>query len=886
MRRKLITIAVIIAAIAIIVGMVACKPPTPTPNPKDKAIVAILPDLIDYGQETYWEVSKEIYAPAEKIRQIDKLKDKQDESRDDYKGDSDWDSAKYYSFDKPHFELQGANQVWIEDDATTVTKVFCYSEPVDILERMAKAGVDESRMIELVAYITRDDTAYDGKSKGDLSKYPLIKGEGSAIHDYDNLDEVTDIRDNFDDYAVGTGDNKLAFGHNEDFWEDLVKLKKRKIDAETFEIFDDRADMFARFQLEYVIYHLFIIREVMIPAYKLVQAEKALYTLGSSTTDNTLIDSNEFKDYMREELFDLEMLSYFLAFSDLSLPIVGQENYWTSIGRNRAKIMTLYGYTYQYEKKSFEVFDDTKKVGERTEYEDYLFLGHQDYFPDNLEPGIQGQDLALRYTEYDRRNYREAYRYSADFYKKYYQNQYELQSKQEERDREIYTDSIEYEEGIDYATSAMVTYTDEMIQGLDLGFAESLKISDVNYEYSGNDDNVKQYNRRNTDWNGLTKAQKEQRGTNAIKKVLLEIKQLESQHYVLTHRTITQADLVQALKYQVKSYSADYIRAIQDNKKEQVLARRELKRAFNFFTHEYEYIEIKGAFGATMPAPETYEEEVVEDKIESLSRSKAMYSNLYANYSGADIAGQIDRAKNTVWSEVASCIQQTIANDKPYINFVPRTGYYVDDLFQDNLIKKVWDCGGVDDDHCGIKPEDNQIRPHFYLIPGDDEPKECKKIYSSEWALSRFLNEYEDVFRHMAGQTQVTFKKVQNFSGYNLPEKTQLYYSYEIQKVTAKRAQWLTHEEVTVDPGDEISTVVLTSANKVNYQPSYKDRDGYTSVLDDPNGNKHTFGGCDYVFDVWCVDEDLLYAVKPEDKIRFDIRLYARYKIENVNPTP
>jgi len=38
----------------------------------------------------------------------------------------------------------------------------------------------------------------------------------------------------------------------------------------------------------------------------------------------------------------------------------------------------------------------------------------------------------------------------------------------------------------------------------------------------------------------------------------------------------------------------------------------------------------------------------------------------------------------------------------------------------------------------------------------------------------------------------------------------------------------------------------------------------------------------EYVFDAWCVDEELLYPVDPDDRFRFSIKLYPRYTVRNI----
>ena len=61
-----------------------------------------------------------------------------------------------------------------------------------------------------------------------------------------------------------------------------------------------------------------------------------------------------------------------------------------------------------------------------------------------------------------------------------------------------------------------------------------------------------------------------------IKKVNMQIEQLKTQKYMLEHKSKKDSDLVYALQYQIKSYSADYISEMQSNKKTQVIQRKNI----------------------------------------------------------------------------------------------------------------------------------------------------------------------------------------------------------------------------------------------------------------------------------------------------------------------
>jgi len=903
MKKKVILsliLAIVVGVLVLAIFVSGCNPQPNGPNDNNRVreIIKPLPNLINYGAESYLNVPKATYGAEVQAAETQKIANKQTESRVDFVEEGEeWSNDKYYPFDTPYFKEvtftpENGGKEWVDDKTTTVTKIFCYADAARIIERMSLAGIDQARMVKLVEYITRDDDTYkayedprdsDPRQDVDDRRYPLTIGNGSAIFDYENLDEIADIRDNFKDYK-DTPDGDTAFGKTEDEWEDLAKLKKRKIYGEIFKIFEDKGDMFSRFQMEYMTYQLQVVEETMIPAYESVETNPAL---GSPTTTKTKINSDKFKNYMRDEIFDYSMLSNFLAFADLTLPdVVG--GIWRPTKKD--KVMEVYGYTYQYQKNEYKVLNDA-------DYREYLRLGHKEYFEDHND--------ALKFRDYDRKFYKEAYRYTADFYKAYYKAQYEFQTRQEDFDREIYV-GVGFADGIGYPLLNDTTkYTDELLDGLNVGIASTLKLSDINYEYSGNDDNVRRYNKAARDWKSLdSKTQKQ--ANQQIKKVRMQIEQLKTQQYMLKHKSKTDSDLIYALQYQIKSYSADYLSEMQSNKKTQVIQRKKLERLVATEGFEYPVDGIDAFAEQTNPAPEKYHVNAVGEKIEDLGRTVAMYKNITSDYSKSDVADQMVSAKNNNWKGVTSNIDDTLSVD--YENYDKKrksTDDTVDVYFEEKLIRKKYECQddpSLPPDECQIKQDlkydDNpKSHAHYATKHGEGEIIYCEKVYDTEWALSRLLNAHEDVLRHMSGTVEINFRRIENFSKYYdsskgwtpNPETSEppTYPSSDIQKIRDHKvisADYKEFEIVTLESGQEIGEIIINDDGD-DRQPSLtKDRlrgiEANSQLID--GKMRHYSQTNEYEFDAWCVDEELLYEVDPDDKFRFSIKLYPRYTVRNI----
>ncbi len=894
MKRKLLIVLLVLTLVASIgFSVISCNDPVqdnPTPGPKDSVVIDPLPDMIDYGADSkYYQDGISTYSSSKKQDWTIDLEEKQDEERIDWldSGDpTDWPETAeemksfYVSFgawaksiSEPdtfkrqsnvgYFDVEGN---WIDDEsANTVQRIFVYSTAEDFIQRMSEARVEEKRTDGVVKYICRDDEAYEDRAKGTGYVYTL--GLASALEDYAQLDELQEIYDDFDAYEKDTSYVEHIFDTEEEV-QDAINRKKRKIYGEIFTIFEDEADQFARCAIELVSYAIEIIEDVMVPAY-------------NSAKDATV----GIEDYVRYEMFDHETLSYFLAFMDDNITQFNNNTYKAT---QKKTMMSLYGYYYQYEKRDYGVFDDSKmvnnaRIGNVTEYQDFLELSHKDYYETDAE--------ALRYRNYDRRQYKEAYRYSYACYEKYYMVQLTFQSVQEEKDLEVYVGGAttqigssltqgQYKNGIDQVDTGL-TYSSEMQKGCAQGLESTLKLSDVNWEYTADDKTVLNFNAKAKAWNSLTDDAQELK-TNKIKKVEYELVQLKSQDYAINHSTITTSDLTKALQYQIRSYSADSIRSIQSAKKDEVTYYLSIDR----------YLEVNGLRYSDIKAGslsiQSWQSEAYYDLEEDAGRNDAKFINLDGNYTIGSANDQVNLANNADWANVKSNIKETLAVD--YVAYHNGNNQkHVDEYFEDTLIRKVWSCGA-----------DLNVQDCKY----GNGHLDCDEEYDTDWALSRLLDNHEVVLRYMAGQAVVTFKAPLATDTFSNP--TNFYGAIATAtSVTSTEAKAAGSYKFGYKSNNDCVTVTLGTSDEIGVA-CCKDTGGQYPVAGDASqkwdnvpvyesdlfscGNSGTSLGkvtyvngnttYTYTFIGWYVDENFKYPVLLDEEYNYDIRLYPCYRLE------
>ena len=937
MKTKLLITLLVIALVASVAfGVVACTPKDDggdkNNDNKNTVILQTLPDMVDYGADAkYYNNGTTGYSNGKVIEWTGKLETKQAEEREKWvesQNAVDWpsevkDMKEFYvtfgnyaeSIDSEgEEEIQSAigyfapvyNEVgtqtgteWVDDeDASTIQRLFSYSTAAQFIKRMDSARVDEDKTDALIKYITRNDSAYvaedEKRSKDD---YEFKVGYASALEDFDQLNELQTIYDDFTEYDMDESYPAPRFEDENDV-QDYINRKKRKIYGEIFTIFQDKADQFARCAIQLVGYGIEIIDDVMIPAYNHQKAQD-----DTKLTYNCTETEISFEDYVRYEMFDHETLSYLLAFMDPQITDFNMaENVYDAT--KKSKMMSLYGYYYQYQKRDYEVFDDkktvnNKRIGTVTEYEDFLELNHKSYF--------DSTDEVLRYRDYDSRQYAKAYRYSYACYQKYYKAQLDFQSIQEAKDLEVYVggagaigNSIvngEYgtakTNGIGVARAG-ITYSGEMQKACTNGLESTLKLSDVNYEYSSVDNNVLRLNTTSMGWNGLTETEQAE-FKNKINKVYYEVAQLQSQHYAMTHKTITDIDLSNALIYQIYSYSADSIRSIQSTKKDEITYYLAIDRFLSVVPNTYEEIR-RGDLSVSEYVKDTFAE-LEEDA----GRNDAKFINVDQNYKN-DAQAQETSARNHTWTTkgnmkgVKDNIKETIDTDFDAYHASPAAANKsVDVYFEDVLIRKIYSCGADLDEAC---------------LDGTSHAN-CTDEYDSNWSLSRLVSAHEEVIRYMAGQTIVTFQKInqEQFKTptmfhkdiTSMPNGTILFSSDSARLNTASEKYYTMtcapSDDVTLASDDVIGVActtvkegayptVGTSSQYWDYVPVYE-QNNFTSHWTTPgkvdtgkivvtvDNVKYT-----YTFVGWYVDQNYKYGVLLDEEYNYDIMLYPGYMVE------
>lgn len=285
-KRYLITLVAVLLLISILAGCSGCNPTPPDGGNGGKEVkvdIIILGDLVDLGVvKSDYAPNGVNYDPDTKLGQAGKLLAKQEEEKEvhnyiDIDGDGSFDTnfdddTGKYAWDDVYYDTSTQKYVWEDDgddgETATFTKIFLFAEVDELINRMAAAALPKDKMIAVVEYITRTDTP---KVEG---TYNLAAGTGSAIRDYEELDELYDIYDEDD-----SDENYI-----------LLQKKRRKVMHEVFGIFGDDAAAASRTAVEILSYAQKVVDEIMIPDYDIRKG----------------VTGTGFYDFFKGELFDYD----------------------------------------------------------------------------------------------------------------------------------------------------------------------------------------------------------------------------------------------------------------------------------------------------------------------------------------------------------------------------------------------------------------------------------------------------------------------------------------------------------------------------------------------------------------------------------------------------
>ena len=305
------------------------------------------------------------------------------------------------------------------------------------------------------------------------------------------------------------------------------------------------------------------------------------------------------------------------------------------------------------------------------------------------------------------------------------------------------------------------------------------------------------------------------------------------------------SDFTHALQYEIYSYSADSVRGIQQNKKNNVIYAKDAAR-------------MKAVINSEITGYDT------------VGRNRAEYANLDRNYADSNVTSEINLSGSADWAGVRSNVAETLKED--YAGYVAKDGKNVDEHFEKTLIKQIYVCktsasdpgqrGGTED-HCLVSAKGKHTNY-------------CEEDYDTNWALSRLVNNHETSLRYMYGQSEVTFARMD----VSALEKNNV--NIETDKFNAGSAYFIIDgnsvKTKMVDTDEEIGTVLRDSKGDWSNLPTYGSDD------DDAKGNEFsiTVNNKSYVvkFVGWYVDPELKYEVLYDEEYNYDIVVYPAYSIK------
>jgi hypothetical protein len=909
--KKLTRVFIIVAAFLLIFALWACNGGTTTTTPT--IWPTPLADLANYGTSYHWNLDPIVYGDGVPAREAARLEIKRQDSQEEYMTiPSSQNARNLTSLSFADFNLTEFGEI----EAATFMAIFVFADPLQIINRLSIAAVSEANMVNLVSYISRSDTG--------IPNFNMKLGIGSAIRDYQDFVDLNDLpEDTRVHISNWNGETNIVSAY------EAAQLKRRKLFGELFEIFGaDSGYQLARAAVQLLAYSQQVATDVILP--KVVEAHiMALSTISSVLQSNpakqeTRINSMDllFTDFF----FDHGSLVYLKAFN----ATVGAMTNFAVTNQMARPMLTLYGFYYQFESNEYRAFSDA-------EAQEFLALGQLDYF---VADGNEAQ--ALRYRDLQERRYVRAVRYNATFLRTFYTAQLDFQEHQETFDRQIYQQ---------FHTNGWRNLPQISEGGIDLTYAGQMKnahgavgncrinsnliISDINFLFMRNDENVRRQARTDRAYVTLPQATRTAiennrwSNQNARRDNILYVERsiagLRGLEFSLSHARTTDNDFSNALMFQIWSYRADYVRNVQSTRKDTYILHLEVLRANARLgeTHQgWLESDLDGGDVETLQA-------VNADK---MGRNGVLITNMDNNFINANTGrneneGQQAQARGHVWTvgeaSILSNIRYTIKTDGHYrnqhemptgANNVPRwqnqhaQGGQVKDMFDNTLIRR----------------------------EGNDRNGEL----DTSWAISRLLFNHETVIRHANGQVVASYRELANasefaqyrinsanatsFSMSQIPTDADMSITFddpdnELRPIfafldrnpSARISQDISISETptdwyrtnggvtavpsryesrvaneTIERGDSLQSLGFglnaVQANSADANrpaiPSATSRAAYVQIQNE--------GFIVFIFAAWYLDENFNYIVRPSDTFPVDVWLYPAYFMFRVATQP
>lgn len=411
LKRILVVLMVIFMAMTFF-ACVGTKPDPGKKNPTNGTTVPTLKDLTNYSLDAK-------YSNVEEVKY----------------GDTDQQKALLQERINERPDPKDPEDVCEYNDLSVPVKIFVNSVPEDIIKKMGKAGLNETKMNATVQYLAGEEAVETSELEAIVKSNKWDNNpKWSFFDDWDYLDMLEEKAD--DSSITGAAADKNA---------DNVQRQKRKMMGQVFSI-GMSGDEFARLVIEELQY-----------AQEITQTMHLAYTPAIENYD----------DYVKKDL-SYDTLVYFKAFNQFV--------------KNKSQTVQLYGYYYDYNKRAYDSTDNAK-------FEKELEYSHMTRY---------SNAQFLEYVEIQRSNYINSYRYTYAFYQTFYKVHFQFQGLLENFDLEVYVDpetNLPMEPAV---TDTSSRYSIEMQKGMEAGFSQQLIMSDHLYVYSANETAMTEYNAANT----------------------------------------------------------------------------------------------------------------------------------------------------------------------------------------------------------------------------------------------------------------------------------------------------------------------------------------------------------------------------------------------------
>lgn len=647
MKKKINLIICMLLAVAVFATIfIGCQPPDPAPKPVNYAVKP-LNDLTDFSSTaTKAAVVYTVDGAYTDARNNLAAKIKTEKSYfDAFNGDAD----NYTRYTADDLEtgtatpVEGRYEEGERVEQSSLIKILAHADPDQLIYVLGYSGLEKPEMISLIDYIAKDGT-------GAMDDANISRSTG-LIEDYEAIRKWSD---EVDEKGTSTQDGQTAYKNR--------ARKSRAMNKRLFDTGMDGGDA-GRAMLE-VFEYVQIIAEDMRETYNEAYAGAPL--------DNMT-------EYFKKELLDYDTIVLIRANNDRRWGTAGQVK--TAMNKEVKYNETTHSYSESYQKPAADA-GLVQAYGYSFEYErgNYNALSDDD-FEKELTYRFKNSmttDEAKDYRRIQSAQYEKAFRYSEDFYKKYYESLNPINVAQEKyegavfgftnEDRKetghpfkdvsstIYVqgvggDMTEPEIKVNLGGTSAGSYSDMTYNALQVGLGDQLKAGDMQHYYWAIDDNVIEQNNANND-RMSSDAGSQAKGSFNLKLVNLKMADFVLSTFVNEKNA---KGLTNIMKAQTRLYVADYTRMVKAFRRQVVRQLAELEKEGVLVARRVGN-DIRYEFATGVTSYTSEQQEAVRDNI---GRASAMINSLDGKRLSTNIDNRFATLANTKWDTIAKQIKDT-----------------------------------------------------------------------------------------------------------------------------------------------------------------------------------------------------------------------------------